>query len=256
MNKEVLLFGDCVQLLKIIETESVDLIIAPTLHMLQEFRTKPEKSPVGTEDLIGSQFTSVAQYVNWSRNWIKECARILKPSGCLYVSQNMRTVGEIIMECKTNFPYFHNLIAWKDGRKIDTNTWMNHQQQILCFSKSEKPLFYSDKNESNIWDIEYETLNPEKYNDRIFIQNALIDPEALMEKIILAHTKEGDVVLDPFGGSGTTGAVAKRLNRGYILMEKNQTAYNNAVRRLENTSPVIIEEPSAQVDQGNTHPTA
>jgi DNA modification methylase len=164
----------------------------------------------------------------------------------------MRTVGEIIMECKENFPYFQNLIAWKDGRNIDTNTWMNNQQQLLCFSKSEKPIFYADKKESNIWDIEYETLRPHKYNDKVFIQNALIDPEALMEKIILAHTKEGDVILDPFGGSGTSGAVAKSLNRGYILIEKNQTAYNNAVKRLENTQSQVISEDPVQenIDNG------
>ena len=207
------------------------------------------------------QWKTDEEYIVWSRKWFNECHRILKPDGAFYCFQNWQFVAEYVIELKSIFPHFQNWITWEriKGRSAKTN-WKSIKEELLYFSKIKKPKFYAQKKLRPViapyrdaqgkpkgWFIDEEgnrvrwtgVGNVWHYTPPVWSSKTEVPvhptqkPLMMLERIINAHTDEGDIVLDCFAGSGTTGVAAKRLNRNFILIEQDKSYCQIIKQRLE-----------------------
>jgi site-specific DNA-methyltransferase (adenine-specific) len=238
---------DCIDGLKEIPDESIDLIVTdPPYFLLNVDWDK--------------QWKNEEEYLSWCFLWMKECYRVLKPSGSFYVFQDWRMVSDYVFLLKQVFPYFQNWITWErnKGRSSSTN-WKSSKEEILYFSKSKKPKFHEQKKIRPVvapykdengnpkgWFVDEEgnrvrwtgVGNVWHYTPPVWSskeekpQHPTQKPLAMIERIIVAHTDEEDIVLDLFMGSGTTAVAAKRNNRNFVGFEKNQKYYNISIERL------------------------
>ena len=201
------------------------------------------------------------EYKNWLDKWLKKTARLLKENGSIYICSDWKT-SIAIPEIAGKYFLLQNRISWEreKGRGAQNN-WKNCLEDIWFFTKSKDYTFnlnavkvqrpviapYRDKNgkpkdwiddgtqktrlthPSNIWtDISIPFWSmPENTN------HPTQKPEKLIAKLILASSNVGDVILDPFVGSGTTSVVAKKLNRNYIGIEREKEYAALTEKRLE-----------------------
>ncbi len=208
------------------------------------------------------QFKDLEDYLTWCESWLNECSRILKPEGAFYSFQDWRVVSEYVILLKQIFPYFQNWITWEriKGRSSAIN-WKSTKEELLYFSKVKKPIFYEQKKIRPViapykdaegkpkgWIVDEEgnrvrwtgVGNVWHYTPPVFSskvekpQHPTQKPVMMLERIIQAHTTEGDTVLDCFAGSGSTGVAAKNLNRNFILIEKEQKYIDLCKNRLYN----------------------
>ena len=239
---------DCLEVLQYIDNESIDLIVVDPPYFLR--------------DLIwDKQWSNVNEYMEWCVKWFKESFRVLKKEGAFYCFQDWRLVSEYVIELKKIFPYFQNWITWEriKGRSSKIN-WKSSKEEILYFSKSKLPKFFEQKKLRPViapykdengkpkgWFVDEEGNrvrwtgigNVWHYTSPVWSsktekpQHSTQKPLMLLERIISAHTIEGDLVLDFFAGSGTTGVACKKLNRNFILVEKEKKFSLLALQRLQ-----------------------
>lgn len=238
--------GDCVNLMNSFNEESVDLIFAdPPFN-------------IGVKYDIYNDRKSYEEYYKWSENWISSCFRILKKSGSIYIAIGDEFVAEINIILKRKGFNFRNWIIWYytfgQNQKKKFNRSHTH---ILYFTKS-KDTFYFDDNYIRIPSARQLLYNDKRANPDGKIPDDVWEfsrvcgtfkerigdhpcqmPEKLLERIIKASSKENDLVLDPFGGTGTTATVAKRLRRNYITMDISSKYFGTMNKRLNNQSETI-----------------
>ena len=229
-----IIVDDCVKAMNEMEENSVDLIFADPPYNLQlgEALTRPDNSNVNGVYEEWDNFESLAEYDEYTRRWMTAARRVLKDDGALWVIgsyHNIFRVGYILQDLgfwilndviwnKTNpmpnfkgtrFTNAHETLIWacknpgsrytfnyEAMKALNEDTQMRSDWQIpLCTGKE------------RLKDAQGEKLHPTQ------------KPEALLYRVIMASTKVGDVVLDPFFGTGTTGAVAKKLGRNFIGIE-------------------------------------
>lgn len=247
---------DCLNVLKNIPSNSVQLIcIDPPYFLLKNLEWD-------------NQWSSNEEYMEWCKLWFIECHRILKDDGAFYCFQDWRMVSEYVIELKKIFPYFQNWITWEriKGRASKTN-WKSTKEELLYFSKSKQPKFYAQTKLRPViapykdadgkpkgWFIDEEgnrvrwtgVGNVWHYTSPVWSskeeppEHPTQKPLMMIERIIESHTDEGDIVLDCFAGSGTTGVAAKKLGRNYILVEKNESYYSICNRRVSEVSNVLF----------------
>jgi modification methylase len=268
-----LIEGDCLGVLPYIPESSVDLIFADPPYNLQ-LRTqdlrRPNDTVVDGVDDAWDQFGSFDEYDKFTERWLKECRRVLKPTGSMWVIgsyHNIFRVGRLLQDVgywilndvvwvKSNpMPHFrgvrftnaHETLIWakksEGARKITFNyralKELNGGKQMRSDWElpAEDPPAESGDEPIEDWRLPIcggaERLRDEHGNKRHSTQK----PEALLERVVLATSKPGDLVLDPFAGSGTTGAVAQRLGRNWIMIER-EPAYRQ-----------LIEERIARLDR-------
>ena len=260
---DTILQGDCVTHLRNLPDQSVDLIFAdpPYNLQLQHKLLRPNLTVVDAVDDAWDQFATFADYDTFTEAWLTECRRVLKNTGTIWVIgsyHNIFRVGKMMMDIGY---WTLNDIIWAKNNPTPNfrgSRFTNATETLIWAKKSEKQKKYTfhyhamkhlndDKQMRNIWRIPICTGA-----ERIKIDgkkaHSTQKPEALLYRVIMSSTNPGDVILDPFFGSGTTGAVAKRLGRHFIGIEREQVYVDVARERISRitaqTDKTVLVTPS------------
>ena len=247
-----ILDGDCIEAMRSIPDNSIDLIFADPPYNLQlgGDLNRPDGSEVDAVTDHWDQFDSFRAYDEFTKAWLIEAKRILKPDGALWVIgsyHNIYRVGAILQDIGF---WILNDIVWRK-----TNPMPNFKG--TRFTNAHETLLWASQGEKSRYHFNYramKTLNDELQmrsdwvlpicsgNERLKENGSKVHPtqkpESLLYRVLLATTERGDVVLDPFFGTGTTGAVAKRLGREWIGCEREGTYRKAALKRIEKELPL------------------
>lgn len=254
MKKNQLYLGDCVEIMaKQIGKESVDLIFADPPYNLSGNGLHWKGSKTGGDwYMVNEEWDrmSTPEYLQFTRKWIGGAHRILKQGGSIYISCTYHNISEVMIVLKQLGFKINNVITWQK-----TNAMPNMTRRV--FTHSTEFIVWAVKGKG--WVFNYEELkklNPEKQKDgslkqmRDVWQLPLVQgkerirgkdnravhptqkPEEMLRRIILASSNTGDIVLDPFLGSGTTTYVAKKLRRNWIGIEKDREYFKVAENRM------------------------
>ena len=250
--------GDCVQIMKEqIEKNSISLIFADPPYNLSGNTLKLENNQTGGAfykvNEVWDTFT-YDDYVRFTEQWLKACHEVLKENGSLYISCTQHNIGEILTIGKQLGFKLNNILTWYKTNAMPniTKRTYTHSVEFVCwFVKGKKWVFNYE---------EVKRLNPNKTKNGghkqmrdflDFIELPIVQgkerlrredgralhptqkPEKLLELIVKASSNEGDVVLDPFFGTGTTGYVAQKLNRNWIGIEQNTEYLKIANKRIQ-----------------------
>lgn len=249
-----ILKGDCVAALEKLPSQSVDLIFADPPYNLQLGGDlhRPDQSKVDAVDDHWDQFASFEAYDAFTRAWLLACRRVLKPTGSIWVIgsyHNIFRVGATLQDL--NF-WILNDVVWRK-----TNPMPNFRGRR--FQNAHETLIWASRDpDSKGYTFNYDAMKAA--NDDVQMRSDWLfpicsggerikdedgrkahptqKPEALLARIMMASSRPGDLVLDPFFGSGTTGAVAKRLGRNYVGIEREQSYIDVAERRIAAVEPL------------------
>ena len=246
--------GDCVAALEALPDHSVDAIFADPPYNLQLGGTlhRPDQSLVDAVDDDWDQFASFQAYDAFTRAWLLACRRVLKPNGTIWVIgsyHNIFRVGAMLQDL--NF-WLLNDIVWRKTNPMPNfkgRRFQNAHETMIWASRDPKAKSYT---------FNYDALKDS--NDDVQMRSDWLfpicsggerlkgedgkkvhptqKPEALLARVIMASTKPGDVILDPFFGTGTTGAVAKRLGRNFVGIEREQDYIEAASARIASVEPL------------------
>lgn len=229
-----LITGDATRVLEELESSSVDLIIAdPPYNLGKNYQNNIDKK-------------TFEEYLVFSREWLLEACRVLKAHGTIYVFMGFRFISYLydILERELNL-HFHGWIVWHYTQGMGkTKGFSPRHDDILMFTKSSSFTFNLDDirvpqkfyrqrnnmrgaNPGDVWEfshVHYCNLNRQDHPTQ--------KPEGLIERMVLASSNEGDVVLDPFSGSGTTLRVCQQVNRKGIGIEINPEYVEMTEKRL------------------------
>ncbi len=243
--------GDCIDALRALPDASVDLVFADPPYNLQLKRElwRPNMTAVDAVDDAWDQFESFETYDAFTFAWLSECRRVLKPDGTLWVIgsyHNIYRVGKILMDLGY---WILNDIVWKKVNPMpnfrgvrfanahETLIWAKHSEKSrYTFNYQLMKQFNDGKQMRSDWVIPICT-GAERIRVNGQKAHSTQKPEALLERVILASSKPGDVVLDPFFGTGTSGAVAKRLERQWIGIERDPAYVRVATNRIAAIEP-------------------
>ncbi len=255
LNK--ILEGSCLEILNSLPEKSVDLIFAdpPYNLQLQNELIRPNQTIVDAVNDEWDQFDDFAEYDQFTRNWLTNCQRVLKDEGTIWVIgsyHNIFRVGSIMMDLGY---WILNDIIWYKTNPMPNfrgTRFTNATETLIWAKKSSNQKKYTfnyhlmknlndEKQMQNVWYIPLCTGTERiKINGRK--AHSTQKPEALLYRVILSSSNAGDIILDPFFGSGTTGAVAKKLNRNFIGIEMEPKYIEVAEQRIANITPPLFEE--------------
>ncbi|MGE6782334.1 site-specific DNA-methyltransferase [Ensifer adhaerens] len=246
--------GDCVAALNALPDNSVDVVFADPPYNLQlgGMLTRPDQSVVDAVDDEWDQFASFEAYDAFTRAWLLACRRVLKPTGTLWVIgsyHNIFRVGAILQDLHF---WILNDIIWRKtnpmpnfkGRRFqnahETLIWAtpNANAKGYTFNYDAMKAANDDVQMRSDWLFPICSGHERLKDDDGKKVHPTQKPEALLARILMASTKPGDVVLDPFFGSGTTGAVAKRLGRHFVGIEREQDYIDAASARIDAVEPL------------------
>lgn len=240
--------GNSIEVLKKIPEKSVDLIFAdpPYNLQLQNELLRPNQTVVDGVDDEWDRFTDFETYDNFTRDWLIECRKVLKDDGTIWVIgsyHNIFRVGKIMMDLdywilndviwhKTNpMPNFRGT---RFQNATETLIWAkkSSNQKKYTFNYQAMKNFNDEKQMQNVWYIPLCT-GPERIKINGKKAHSTQKPEALLYRVITSSSAPNDVILDPFFGSGTTGAVAKKLQRNFIGIELSPEYVAIAQQRID-----------------------
>lgn len=247
---------DTIKTLKDMPNECIDVIFADPPYFMQTDKKTLQRAD-GTGAFRGcddnwDKYSDYKEYDDFSKQWLSECRRILKPTGTIWVIgsfQNIYRIGYIMQNLGF---WILNDVVWSKTNptpNMNGTRFCNSHETLLWCSKSEKSKFTfnyktmkflnENKQEKSVW-----TLGICQGNERLKDAtgqklHTTQKPEALLEKIILASTKPNDIILDPFFGTGTTGAVAKKYGRNFIGIEREKKYIDGATTRIEKQNVCI-----------------
>ena len=239
-----LLWGDSLKLLKKFEPKSVDMIFAdPPYFLSGDGITCSAGKMVSVKKGTWDEKISVLEKHKFNRKWIRLCKEVLKDNGTIWISGTMHNIYSIGMALEEEGFKIINNITWRKLNpppNISCRAFVHSTESILWAKKDLKNVKHKfnynvmknmngGKQMKDVWETSLTKLSEKKYG-----KHPTQKPMELLEKIILASTDEGDLILDPFNGSGTTGIVANKLNRKYIGIEKEQEYLDLTIRRLIN----------------------
>jgi modification methylase len=248
--------GDCVEILNQLPENSVDLIFADPPYNLQLRNElwRPNMTRVAAVDDNWDRFEGFKEYDAFTWRWLSACRRVLKESGTIWVIgtyHNIFRVGSILQDLEY---WILNDVVW-----VKTNPMPNFRG--VRFTNAHETLIWASKSKGGRYRFNHhamKSLNDELQmrsdwllptcngSERIKIDgkkaHSTQKPEALLYRVILAASQPGEVVLDPFFGTGTTGAVARKLHRRWIGIELEQRYIEIARARLEAIQPEPLEE--------------
>lgn len=250
---DTIISGDCIQILKTLPEKSVDLIFADPPYNLQLEKElwRPNATRVNGVGESWDQFANFKSYDQFTQQWLVGCQRVLKDSGTIWVIgsyHNIFRVGRIMQDLGF---WILNDVIW-----IKNNPMPNFHG--VRFTNAHETLIWAQKTKGNKYTFNYDTMkmiNPRSNSstslqmrsdwhlplctgkERLKIDGEKAHPtqkpEALLERVILSSSVPGDIVLDPFFGSGTTGAVAKKLGRHWIGIEAEASYVTIAKQRID-----------------------
>ena len=237
-----LLYGDSLKLLKKIEPKSVDMIFAdPPYFLSGDGITCSAGKMVSVKKGAWDEKITISEKHKFNRKWVRLCKEVLKDSGTIWISGTMHNIYSIGMALEEEGFKIINNITWRKLNpppNISCRAFVHSTETILWAKKDLKNNKYKfnyevkrkmngGKQMKDVWETSLTKPSEKKYG-----KHPTQKPMDLLEKIILASTDEGDLILDPFNGSGTTGIVASRLNRKYIGIEKEKEYLDLTIRRL------------------------
>ena len=254
VSRNSVLRGDSVQILRAMAPESVDLVFADPPYNLQLANklTRPDQSLVAGVDDDWDKFTDFAEYDAFTRDWLEAARRVMKPQATIFVIgsyHNIFRVGAIMQDLGF---WILNDIVWRK-----TNPMPNFRGRR--FTNAHETMIWAARGpQAKSYTFNYEALKAanedcQMRSDWLFpictggerLKDAqgrkthpTQKPEALLARVMLAASNAGDLVLDPFFGSGTTGAVAKRLRRDYLGIERDHAYADAAQARIDAVEPL------------------
>jgi modification methylase len=253
---DTILKGDCVAALEKLPEKSVDVIFADPPYNLQLDGDlhRPDQSKVDAVDDAWDQFDSFAAYDAFTRAWLLAARRVLKPNGTIWVIgsyHNIFRVGAIMQDLGF---WILNDVVWRKtnpmpnfrGRRFqnahETMIWASRDASAkgYTFNYEAMKAANDDVQMRSDWLFPICTGAERLKDDNGDKIHPTQKPEALLARVLLSSTKPGDVVLDPFFGTGTTGAVAKKLGRHFVGVEREQAYIDAALERITNVEPLEL----------------
>jgi len=250
IKKNTILLGDSLKIMKTIPSKSVDLIFADPPYNLQLKDTlyRPDQTTVEAVTQDWDKFNTYKEYDNFTEQWLKESKRILKKGGALWVIGSYHNILRVGTSIQNDGFWILNDIIWHKTNPMPnfrgTRFTNAHETLLWCTTSREAKYTFNYQNLKELndgkqmrsdWFIPIcsgkERLR-ENNNQR---SHPTQKPEALMYRIILSSTNKGDIILDPFLGSGTTAVVAKKLQRNFIGIEQDKEYISLAKKRLKQT---------------------
>ena len=242
------ILGDSLIELKKLKDHSVDMVFCDPPYNLQLSKTlyRPDATKVSGVNDDWDKFNNFQDYDTFTQVWLSEIKRILKPDGCLWVIgsyHNIYRIGYILQNL--NF-WILNDIIWRK-----TNPMPNFKG--TRFTNAHETLIWAANSKCSQYTFNYQTMKQLNENKQMRSDDWLINicsgrerlkdiknqklhntqkPEELLLRVVLSSTKPGDLVLDPFFGTGTTGVVCKKLGRKFIGIEKSATYLKEAKKRI------------------------
>ena len=254
-----ILCGNCIEVMRGIPDASVDAVFADPPYNLQLgsktlYRPEDQTAARAVRDEWDS-FESNEAYDDFTRQWMQECKRVLKPTGAMWTIgsyHNIFRVGTILQDMGF---WILNDVVW-----VKTNPMPNFRG--TRFTNAHETLIWATPTKTGKYTFNYETmkkLNGGKQMRSDWDMNICLGEERLkgldgkslhntqkpldlLRRVILASTKPGDIILDPFMGSGTTAAAAREMGRNFIGIEQNETYVNAARERIKNIVPMDLSD--------------
>ncbi|MFA7432952.1 MAG: site-specific DNA-methyltransferase [Gemmobacter sp.] len=247
-----ILSGDCIEAMRALPEASVDLIFADPPYNLQlkgELH-RPDNSKVDAVDDHWDQFSSFAAYDRFTRDWLAAARRLLKPHGAIWVIGSYHNIFRVGSALQDQGYWLLNDVVWRKS-----NPMPNFKGKRL--TNAHETLIWASKAEGAKYTFNYEALKALNEgvqmrsdwvlpictgHERIKDENGdkahpTQKPESLLHRVLVATTNPGDVVLDPFFGTGTTGAVARMLGRDFIGIEREESYRKVAEARIARVRP-------------------
>jgi modification methylase len=244
--------GDCVEAMRSLPDACVDLVFADPPYNLQlgGDLNRPDGSHVDAVTDSWDRFDSFATYDAFTRAWLAECRRVLKPDGAIWVIgsyHNIYRVGALMQDLGF---WLLNDIVWRKTNPMPNfrgTRFTNAHETLLWASMGEKAQYHFNYRAMKTMNDELQMRSDWLFpicsgQERLKKDGTKVHPtqkpEALLYRVLLSSTDAGDVVLDPFFGTGTTGAVAKRLGRDWIGCERENIYREAALQRIESALPL------------------
>lgn len=256
LPRNTILAGDCIQAMDALPENSVDLIFADPPYNLQlkgELH-RPDNSRVDAVDNDWDQFSGFAAYDRFTKAWLAAARRVLKPQGAIWVIGSYHNIFRVGAALQDAGYWILNDVVWRKS-----NPMPNFRGKR--FTNAHETMIWASKSEGSKYTFNYEALKA--FNEGVQMRSDWVlpicnggerlkdergdkahptqKPESLLHRIILGTTNPGDVVLDPFFGTGTTGAVAKAMGRDWIGIEREDAYRKIATKRLGNIRTYDIE---------------
>lgn len=249
---------DIFKVVDFLPSNFVDLLfIDPPYNLTKTFNVRSFKQ------------VSVNQYKDWMESWLKKITRLLKPAASIYICGDWRSSSAIHLLCEKYFNIQNRITFEREKGRGAKYNWKNNSEDIWFCTVGDKFTFnvdavklkrqviapYKENGIPKDWSHEengkYRLTHPSNIWTDMTIPfwsmpentpHPTQKPEKLLAKIILASSNEDDIVFDPFAGVGTTGVVAKKLKRNFVMVEIDEEYCLYAFKRLE----MAEEEPSIQ----------
>ncbi len=258
VKPDTILIGDCIEQLRSLPDASVDLVFADPPYNLQlgGELLRPDNSKVDAVDDDWDQFESFAAYDRFTREWLSECRRVLKPDGAIWVIGSYHNVFRLGSALQDLGYWVLNDIIWRKANPMpnfkgtrftnahETLIWASRsrEQKRYTFNYDALKAFNEDTQMRSDWHLALCTGEERLKDDDGQKAHPTQKPESLLYRVLLASTQAGDIVLDPFFGTGTTGAAAKRLGRHFIGIERDETYAALARKRIDEVVPATPED--------------
>ncbi|MDR2046348.1 MAG: site-specific DNA-methyltransferase [Clostridiales bacterium] len=261
MKTNVIINGECVEELNKLPAESIDLIFAdpPYWMRVDGVLNRPSGSEYdGCADEWDNQFSSLEDYKSFTKSWLNACVKVLKPNGSIWVIGGMQcvyTIGAIMQDL--NLWFINDVIWWKTNPTPNfKGTRINNAHETMIWATKGKSARYTfnyktakELNKDTVFEKDFNAgirkqlgsvwrigvcQGEERLKDENGVKlHSTQKPESILYRIIALNSKLGDIVLDPFGGTMTTGTVAKRMGRKYIMIENNRQYCEFGQKRLD-----------------------
>ena len=245
--------GDCIEAMNRLPDSSVDLVFADPPYNLQLRGDlhRPDNSRVDAVDDAWDKFASFETYDRFTRDWLAAARRVLKPNGAIWVIGSYHNIFRVGTALQDAGYWILNDVVWRK-----TNPMPNFRGKRL--TNAHETMIWASKSEAAKYTFNYEALKA--LNEGVQMRSDWVipictgnerlkdetgakahptqKPEALLHRVLIGSTNPGDVVLDPFFGTGTTGAVAKMLGRDFIGIEREPAYIEAAQARLDRVRPL------------------
>jgi len=258
LSKDRIIVGDCIEAMAGLPERSVDLVFADPPYNLQlgGDLLRPDNSRVDAVDDHWDQFASFEAYDAFTIAWLTACRRVLKDDGALWVIgsyHNIFRVGRAVQDLGF---WILNDVVWRKSNPMPNfkgTRFTNAHETLIWASKSRGARRYTFNYDAmkmandevqmrSDWTLPLATGEERVKNAAGTKAHPTQKPEALLHRVILSSTRPGDVILDPFFGVGTTGAVAKRLGRHFIGIERESEYADAAKKRIASVNPATAAE--------------
>lgn len=256
LPRDTVLEGDCIERLRELPDGSVDLVFAdpPYNLQLQADLYRPNMTRVDAVDDAWDKFSSFAEYDVFTRAWLGECRRVLKDTGTLWVIGSYHNIFRVGTAVQDLGYWILNDVIWVKHNPMP-------QFRGVRFTNAHETLIWAQKVRGARYTFNYKAMKAlnedlqmrsdwylpictgqERLKENGQKAHPTQKPEALLYRVLLATTRPGDTVLDPFFGTGTTGAMALRLKRHFVGIEREPRYVRLARERLEVAQPDLIED--------------